>query len=78
MSNLIEKEYFFPSTKKQIRQIISEYNISSVADAYALLKDKFKDILQELWDAEQDSAFEYRKNSTNRPIYKLTNLANPQ
>ncbi len=35
-----------PAAKKQIRQIISENNISSVADVYALLRDSFKDILQ--------------------------------
>ncbi len=34
--------------KEQIRQIISKNNISSVADIYALLKESFKDILQEL------------------------------
>ena len=34
--------------KDQIRQIITENNITSVADVYALLKDSFKDILQEL------------------------------
>ena len=28
--------------KEQIRQIISESNISSVADVYTLLKDSFK------------------------------------
>ena len=38
--------------KEQIRQIISENNISSIADVYALLKDSFKDILQELMEAE--------------------------
>ena len=38
--------------KVQIRQIISENNISSVADVYALLKDSSKDILQELMEAE--------------------------
>ena len=31
--------------KEQIRQIISENNISSVADVYELLKESFKDIL---------------------------------
>ena len=36
--------------KEQIRQIISENNISSVADVYTLLKDSFKDILQELME----------------------------
>ena len=37
-----------PVAKEQIRQIILDNNISSVADVYALLKDSFKDILQEL------------------------------
>lgn len=36
-----------PVAKEQIRQIISENNISNVADVYSLLKDSFKDILQE-------------------------------
>ena len=48
--------------KEQIRQIISENNISSVADVYALLKDSFKDILQELMEAELDVALGYEKN----------------
>lgn len=34
-----------PVAKEQIRQIISENNINSVADVYTLLKDSFKDIL---------------------------------
>lgn len=48
--------------KEQIRQIISENNISSVADVYALLKDSFKDILQELMEAEMDATLGYEKN----------------
>ena len=47
--------------KEQIRQIISENNISSVADVYALLKDSFKDILQELMEAELDATLGYCK-----------------
>ena len=39
--------------KEQIRQIISQNNISSVADVYSLLKESFKDILQELMEAER-------------------------
>ena len=34
-----------PVAKEQIRQIISENNLNSVTDVYALLKDSFKDIL---------------------------------
>ncbi len=33
---------------------ISENNINSVTDVYALLRDSFKDILQELLEAEMD------------------------
>ena len=48
--------------KEQIRQIISENNINSVADIYTLLKDSFKDILQELTEAELDATLGYEKN----------------
>ena len=51
-----------PVAKEQIRQIISENNISSVADVYALLKESFKDILQELLEAEMDASLGYEKN----------------
>ena len=56
--------------KEQIRQIISENNINSVADIYTLLKDSFKDILQELMEAELDATFATRK--TIREIYRQT------
>ncbi len=48
--------------KEQIRQIISENNITSVADVYSLLKESFKDILQELMEAELDASLGYEKN----------------
>ena len=48
--------------KEQIRQIISQNNISSVADVYSLLKESFKDILQELMEAELDATLGYEKN----------------
>ena len=48
--------------KEQIRQIISQNNISSVADVYSLLKESFKDILQELMEAELDAALGYEKS----------------
>ena len=47
--------------KDQIRQIITENNITSVADVYSLLKDSFKDILQELLEAEMDATLGYEK-----------------
>ena len=51
-----------PVAKEQIRQIISENNLNSVTDVYALLRDSFKDILQELMEAELDAALGYEKN----------------
>ena len=51
-----------PAAKEQIRQIISQNNISSVADVYTLLRDSFKDILQELLEAEMDASLGYEKN----------------
>ena len=54
--------------KEQIRQIISENNISSVADVYSLLRDSFKDILQELLEAEMDASLGYSKNHKAGPV----------
>ena len=51
-----------PIAKEQIRQIISQYDINSVTDVYALLKDSFKEILQELMEAELDASLGYDKN----------------
>lgn len=51
-----------PVAKGQIRQIISENNLNSVTDAYALPKDSFKDTLQELMEAEMDATLGYEKN----------------
>ena len=39
-----------PVAKEQIRQIIADNNLSRVADVYHLLRDSFKDILQELME----------------------------
>ncbi len=57
-----------PATKEQIRQITAENNISSVADVYSLLKDSFKDILQELMEAELDATPGYQKNREEKII----------
>ena len=51
-----------PVAKEQIRQIIADNNLNSVADVYTLLRDGFKDILQELMEAELDAALGYEKN----------------
>ncbi len=51
-----------PVAKEQIRQIIADNNLHSVADVYTLLRDSFKDILQELMEAELDASLGYEKN----------------
>ena len=48
--------------KDQIRQIIADNNFTNVADVYAYLKEGFKDILQELMEAELDATLGYEKN----------------
>jgi len=60
---LSKRSVFMPVAKEQIRQIISENNLNSVTDVYALLRDSFKDILQELMEAELDAALGYEKNN---------------
>ena len=47
--------------KEQIRQIIADNNFTNVADVYAYLKEGFKDILQELMEAELDATLGYEK-----------------
>lgn len=48
--------------KEQIHQIISQNDIHRVADAYSLLKESFKDFLQELMKTELDASFGCKKN----------------
>ncbi len=51
-----------PATKQQIRQITADNNLNSVADVYSLPRESFKDILQELMEAELDASLGYEKN----------------
>lgn len=48
--------------KEQIRQIISQNDIINMADMFSLLKESFKDILQELMEAELEAELRYSKN----------------
>lgn len=63
-----------PVAKQQIRQIIAENDINSVADVYTLLKDSFKDILQELMEAELDATLGYQKNQKGGGIHHKCEL----
>ena len=40
--------------KEQLRQIIKENDIQNVGDIYKLLKDSFKEMMQEMLGAELD------------------------
>ena len=51
-----------PAAKQQIRQVIADNSLNDVADVYSLLKDSFKDILQELTEAELNVSLGYEKN----------------
>jgi transposase-like protein len=48
--------------KEQLRQIITQNDISSVSDIYAFFKDGFKDMLQELLEAEMEASIGYPKH----------------
>lgn len=48
--------------KEQLRQIIKENDIQNVGDIYNLLKDSFKDMMQEMLEAEMDVSLGYPKN----------------
>lgn len=48
--------------REQLRQIIKENDIQTVGDVYALLRDSFKDMMQEMLEAEMDVSLGYPKN----------------
>lgn len=48
--------------KEQLQQIIKENELKNAGDIYALLKDSFKDLLQEMLEAEMDVSLGYPKN----------------
>lgn len=54
--------------KEQLRQIIKENNIQNVGDIYTLLKDSFKDMMQEMLEAEMDVSMGYPKNEKGELI----------
>lgn len=49
-------------TKEQVKQIVQGNNFQSVTDVSAYLKDIFKDVIQELLEAELDAKLGYSKN----------------
>jgi transposase-like protein len=57
-----EGGFYMAIAKEQLRQIIKENNIQNVGDIYNLLKDSFKDIIQEMLEAEMDVSIGYPKN----------------
>lgn len=49
-------------------QIIKENEIKSVNDIYTLLKDSFKDMLQEMLEAELDISMGYPKDDKGEMV----------
>lgn len=48
--------------KTKIRQLIAENDLTNVASIHSLLKESFKEILQEVLEAELDVTLGYEKN----------------
>lgn len=48
--------------KNQIRQMIEQNDLGTVTDVYAFMRESFKEILQELMEAEMDATLGYSKN----------------
>jgi putative transposase len=48
--------------REQLRQLIKENDIKDVNGIYDTLKDMFKDVLQEMLEAEMDVTLGYGKN----------------
>ncbi|WP_207659232.1 IS256 family transposase, partial [Anaerobacterium chartisolvens] len=51
--------------RKQLREFIKENNIKSATDIQNTLKEMFKDVMQEMLEAELDDTLGYAKNDTN-------------
>lgn len=56
-----------PVARKQIRLIISENNISRIADVHKLLKDSFKDTLGYENNQEGDLVTDNKRNEEFKP-----------
>lgn len=54
--------------KEQLRQIIRENDFQTVGDVYKLLRDSFKDMMQEMLEAEMDVSMGYPKNEKGELI----------
>jgi transposase-like protein len=54
--------FYMAIAREQLRQIIKENDIQTVGDIYNLLKDSFKDMMQEMLEAEMDVSLGYPKN----------------
>nr|WP_193708355.1 hypothetical protein [Alkalibaculum sporogenes] len=56
--------------KEQLREIIKENGIDNVNDIYSFFKESFKDMLQEMLEAEMDVSLGYPKN--DKGVYLST------
>lgn len=60
--------------KEQLRQLIKENDIKDVNGIYDTLKNMFKDVLQEMLEAEMDATLGYAKNEAKNK--ETTNIRN--
>ena len=55
-------------TKEQVKQLVRGNNFQSVTDISAYLKDVFKDMIQELLEAEIETKLGYAKNDIESKV----------
>lgn len=60
--------------KEQLRQIIRENDLKSAGDVYILLKDSFKDLLQEFLKAELDVSIGMKRTESKRITSEMDTL----
>jgi len=79
MKSYQEEAFFMAIQKELLRQIIKENDLKSVGDVYSLLKDSFKDLLQELLEAELDvSLGHYGIDLSAEKVSKITDRILPE
>jgi putative transposase len=62
INNAKEENFMSTLSKEQVKQLVQGNNFQSVTDVNAYLKDIFKDIIQELLEAELETTLGYAKD----------------
>lgn len=61
-----ERNLFNGITKEDVREIIEQNNFQKPGKVLACLKESFKDVLQEMLEAEMDCCLGYSKNDVSK------------